>query len=154
MGLRGPTARPIADRFFEKIGPPNEDGCIEWRAGTNGIGYGILRLSPDEGSRRVYAHRWFYEHYRGPIPAGAHIDHLCRNTLCVNYEHLEPVTQKENTLRGVGSPAQNARKTHCQHGHPLSGANLYVSPSTGNRRCRECERERDRRRRPRHRKES
>lgn len=152
MGLRGPAARPVEDRFLEKVAPPNENGCTEWRAGTNGVGYGFLRLGPADGSRRMYAHRWFYEFYVGPIPEGAHLDHLCRNTLCVNPDHLEPVTQKENVLRGVGPCAVNAEKTNCLRGHPLSGANLYVNPADGSRKCRECNRERDRRRRPRNRK--
>lgn len=39
------------------------------------------------------------------------------------------------------------RVTHCIHGHPLSGENLYVEPN-GKRRCRECRRNRDHLRRP------
>lgn len=152
MGLRGPAARPVADRFSEKIAAADENGCVRWLAGTNGAGYGFLRLSPREGSRRMYAHRWFYEHYVGPIPDGAHLDHLCRNTLCVNPAHLEPVSQRTNVLRGISPCAENAAKTACKRGHELAGANLYINPSSGYRQCRECSRERDRQRRPRSRK--
>ncbi len=57
--------------------------------------------------------------------------------LCINPEHLEAVTQKENILRGIGAPAVNARKTHCPRGHPFDGDNLYVKPN-GDRQCRIC----------------
>lgn len=148
MARTGPKPRPEKDRFFEKIRLNEETGCIEWTAGTNGVGYGTLKVKTDEGYKHKYAHRWFYEYHRGEIPEGLHLDHLCRNTLCVNHEHLEAVTPKENLLRGVGFSGINARKTHCIKGHELSGENLYVSPTTGYRRCMECARERDKKRRP------
>lgn len=145
MGLRGPKARPVIDRFAQKIALTST-GCIEWIACTNGVGYGSFRLDPDSDSRRVYAHRWSYEHHRGPIPADLHLDHLCRNTLCVNPEHLEPVTLGENVLRGDSSPAINARKARCLRGHDFSAENTYIHPTNSSRRCRTCARERDRRR--------
>jgi hypothetical protein len=67
-----------------------------------------------------------------------HIDHLCRNTKCVNPEHLEPVTIRENLLRGIGPSAKHAVKTHCPAGHEYSGDNLYVHPVKGMRYCRTC----------------
>lgn len=89
------------------------------------------------GDRRTVAtHRWSYEHFVGPVPPGLVLDHLCRNTSCANPEHLEPVTPRENTLRGFGPTAVNAAKTHCDRGHPLT--NAYVIPSTGSRQCLEC----------------
>lgn len=79
-----------------------------------------------------------HELHKGPIPEGLVIDHLCRNRGCVNPDHLEAVTQRENILRGEGLAAANARKTHCPKGHPYSGENLYVVPSSGRRQCRIC----------------
>jgi hypothetical protein len=49
--------------------------------------------------RKERAHRFFYERHVGPIPEGLQIDHLCRNRACVNPDHLEPVTAKENMHR-------------------------------------------------------
>lgn len=151
MGLRGPKARPLWERFEEKVVPGNR-GCVVWTGSTNGVGYGILVVSPGDGShRKLYAHRLAYERKNGPIPDGLHLDHLCRNTLCVNPDHLEPVTAGENVLRGIGFCAINARKTHCPYGHPYSGSNLSFNKSSGSRICRTCRRIYDAKRRPRRR---
>ena len=90
--------------------------------------------------QRVSAHRAAYEILRGPIPDGLHIDHLCRNRSCCNPAHMEPVPARENVLRGESPSAQQARQTHCIHGHPLAGANLYVD-RRGRRHCVTCRNE-------------
>jgi len=106
--------------------------------------YGRITVWEDGRRRYVRAHRYSYEAFVGPIPEGLTLDHLCRVRNCVNPEHLEPVSLKENLLRGDSSPAHNARKTHCMRGHALSGDNLYINPGTGYRACRTCLRERAR----------
>lgn len=69
-------------------------GCWLWqRAASNGYGRLAYR------GHLYYAHRVYYELLRGPIPAGLVLDHLCPNTLCVNPDHLEPVTLAENLRR-------------------------------------------------------
>jgi len=91
------------------------------------------------------AHRFAYEALVGRIPDGLVLDHVRMNPdwtgppcskACVNPEHLQPVTQKTNKLRGTSPNAQNARKTHCLRGHPLSGHNLVIVK--GGRNCRAC----------------
>jgi hypothetical protein len=92
------------------------------------------------------AHRVAYERAHGLLPKGLVIDHLCRNKACVNVEHLEAVTQRENQLRGVNTFAViNSQKTHCVHGHPFSGKNLRVARQRKKtywqtvRQCRACD---------------
>jgi hypothetical protein len=94
------------------------------------------------GAKKLRAHRAFYEHFIGPIPDGHVPDHLCRNTWCCNPNHLEPVTQRENILRGDGIASRNAAKTHCPQGHPYSTEN--TNGYNGYRACRICARERTR----------
>lgn len=140
MGAQlGYVRRPAYRRFLEKTAPA-ANGCIEWTGGLNGVGYGQFyrgkKHAGDTG--KIYAHRWSYEFFVGPIPEGLHLDHLCRNPKCVNPEHLEPVTCRENLLRGTGVSARHAVKTHCPAGHPYAGDNLYRHPTKGQRYCRTC----------------
>jgi HNH endonuclease len=88
--------------------------------------------------RSVLAYKLAYELTVGPVPKGLVLDHLCRNTLCVNPIHLEPVTQRVNLLRGDTIIAAAAAKTHCKHGHPFDEANTYIRPGNGARQCRQC----------------
>ena len=125
------------ERFWSKVDASGD--CWEWTGGVQRQGYGITYV---DGPQRV-AHRWAWENLVGPVPDGLVLDHLCRNKRCVNPDHLEPITNRENILRGYGITARNARKTECIHGHPLSGVNLFVW--RGDRLCRTCHRERQRR---------
>lgn len=84
------------------------------------------------------AHRVSFEHYKHPIPQGLTLDHLCRVTRCVNPDHLEPVTQRENLLRGLTIQARNAKKKRCDHGHWLEGHNLIHRKDGKGRQCRAC----------------
>lgn len=120
--------------------------CWIWQRCVTVNGYGTFRRG-NNGPQKL-AHRDYYEKVKGPIPEGLVIDHLCRVQVCVNPEHLEAVTLKENILRGEGMGAKYARRTHCAKGHPFSGDNLIPSPPSrpGARGCRTCERERSRRR--------
>lgn len=130
-------------RFLDKVTPIPESGCWLWGGATVKGGYGVFR---NEGKNSM-AHRLAYEHFKGDIPKGLQLDHLCRVTCCVNPDHLEPVTAKENTLRGNNTAAQNARKTHCINGHEFNEKNTRITPNRGSRYCRVCAKERERKRR-------
>lgn len=122
------------ERFWAKVQKEARDECWPWVGGQGGPGYGYFEDVP--------AHRVAYELLVGPIPEGLTIDHLCRNKLCVNPAHLEPVTLRVNILRSDNPFAVNARKIACIHGHPFTGDNLIVRPQ-GGRACRTCVRAAD-----------
>jgi hypothetical protein len=115
--------------------------CWLWQ-GAQKDGYGLIRVA----GRMRSAHRASYETFVGPIPPGLEIDHLCRNHACIYPAHLEPVTHGENVRRGSAPTADNARKTHCLRGHPLSGDNLYIFFQNGkkSRACKACRKTRKR----------
>lgn len=95
--------------------------------------YGLMCIH----ARQYLAHRISYTWLVGTLPKDKVLDHLCRNTRCVNPKHLEVVTNAENTLRGTSPLAENKRKTHCSNGHPYSGDNLMTSHQ-GYRNCKAC----------------
>jgi hypothetical protein len=111
-----------------------ETGCWIWLKSVNDAGYAKKNL----GGKYIRVGRWLYEHLNGTIGTLV-VDHLCRVRCCVNPAHLEPVTNKENILRGIGWSAINHKKTHCPNGHPYDERYTYTS-SDGERRCRECNR--------------
>lgn len=122
-GMYGPAA--ALEARTQKSSDP--DGCWIWTGAIDGSGYGTMRIK----NKSYSTHRVAYELARGEIPEGLFIDHLCRNRLCVNPSHMEPVTHVENQRR--------ARSEFCERGHPMSGDNLRVT-AAGRRSCRECDR--------------
>lgn len=122
-------------RFWAMVDKQSPTGCWLWTGPQDPRGYGRFWFE-QKPSR---AHRRSYEWLVGPIPEGLVLDHLCRVRNCVRPDHLEPVTNRENILRGVSPTARNAVKTHCSQGHPYDSSNTYVRPG-GGRDCRACKR--------------
>lgn len=126
-------AVPEWDRFWPKVDASGD--CWEWTAGRHTNGYALFRSANSN-----LAHRWVWTTLVGPIPEGLNIDHLCRNRICVNPDHLEVVEPAVNTMRGTGLMAMNARKTHCKRGHEFIQANIRPT-AKGGRSCLTCARE-------------
>lgn len=135
-------------RAIEKIDFAENDGCWLWLGSRRSGGYAQFYPHGQHAPyRSVMVHRWLYEIVNGLIPDTMTIDHLCRVRHCVNPDHLEIVTMRENTLRGIGPTAVNAKKTHCVNGHELNDANVYLNPrkTWTSRLCRSCMRAASRR---------
>lgn len=134
------TGQTANDRFWAKVdrsGPesPLVDGnCWLW-TGALTKGYGQLTRN----KTHTYAHIVAFNMLVGAVPQGLQLDHLCRRPTCVRPSHLEPVTRRDNLLRGTGFAAVHARKTHCKHGHPFDEANTGRG-HRGGRYCRACAR--------------
>ena len=124
----------VEDRFWSHVDKSGD--CWLWTAYRTPLGYGHFGIGVD---RKFKAHRFAYELVVGPIPEGLVIDHLCRNPACVNPDHLEPVTQRENVFRGRSHVVAQASQTHCQRGHLFTDEN---TTRQGNKRgCRTCRNE-------------
>lgn len=117
------------DKFWARVRPTGF--CWEWTGQLDAHGYGTVK-TPDARTQSK-AHRVSYELMVGPIPEGLVIDHLCRNTVCVNPDHLEPVTTAENTRRGL----PGMRRPTCYRGHEWTEDNIFPKPN-GGRECRRC----------------
>lgn len=128
-----PSTPYYADRFWSKVNVGEKTDCWEWTASLS-HGYGQFWIR--EVGRPVKAHRAAYEMLVGPIPDGLCIDHLCRNRACVNPSHMQPVTLRENLIRGNGFSGLNDRKTHCPAGHEYIESNTIIW--RGQRSCRTC----------------
>lgn len=126
--------RSASDRFWEKV--EKSSGCWIWVGYIHPHGYGQF----SNKGQITPAHRWSYEQANGAIPDGLSLDHLCRNRACVNPEHLEPVSTRENVQRGFDARLNGC----CRAGHRRTPENTHVR-SDGSRYCRECKRIRDRR---------
>lgn len=143
------------DRFWSKVSVKDLESCWLWIASTNGNGYGQFMFMVNGRWKPVAAHRVSYEMTFGEIFSGLHIDHLCRNKLCVNPHHLEAVTQEENnkrmglTINNLGQYMPRGSnefivplRTCCRKGHEFTEETTYTK-SDGRRQCRICRRMRE-----------
>ena len=133
--LRGHNNRPVGyetpEQRLRRETMITDTGCWIWTGAKTSSGYGSINMF----GRSVGAHVFSYEIFKGPLPVGYEIHHACETHACVNPDHLEARTHLENVR--LAGPNWQAQKTHCKHGHPLSGDNLYVT-TRGYRNCRIC----------------
>mgnify|MGYP001580768529 CR=1 FL=1 len=126
-------------RFESKFIPEPNTGCWLWTDALTDKGYGKFWLI----HRQYFSHVVSWERIYGRTPDGLELDHKCRMPACVNPQHLEPVTHRENILRGLRNIISiNARKISCAQGHQFTSENTFINKH-GHRQCRTCKRARD-----------
>lgn len=114
------------------------DGCILRTVQLDHYGYSqILTRGSASARSKFFAHRVVWTFLRGPIPDGLTIDHLCRVRNCMNVEHMEVVTLRENQRRSDNASSRARRLERCQRGHEFT-----IFPGS-QRRCMVCRRAAD-----------
>lgn len=108
-----PAKIPLKKRFAESTQKDHKTGCWLWLLGTDIHGYAKMK---HDGRTRKSA-TVAYEFYIGPVPFGLELDHLCFNKLCVNPDHLEPITHSENLKRRKSF--SRFKNNLCKKGHIL-----------------------------------
>jgi hypothetical protein len=145
MDYRKVVTIKILERMLRKI-VRQENGCWLWAGSKWPDGYGRVYLNQIAKP----AHKVLYELVNGVIPEGLVTDHICHtkdnsckggkqclHRQCVNPAHIEPVTNKENVLRGNGLSALNAQKTVCKRGHEFAPQTDFYK-KINQRRCNQC----------------
>jgi HNH endonuclease len=133
---------PPKDRFWARVDASGP--CWTWTGGRTANGYGRFGIT---ASNQELAHRFAWIILVGPIPEGLQLDHLCRVRLCVNPDHLEPVTPQENWLRSHTPVGRVSPLGECRRGHPFDEENTYLYK--GVRSCKTCRKVRESARRER-----
>lgn len=145
---RIPVILGLPGTIWARLAPQDcgyETPCLVWTGTIAATGYGVVGFK----GRQHKVHRLIYEAVNGPMPRTAPngkaivSDHLCRNRACANPEHIEPVTDRVNVMRGISFAPANAAKTHCVNGHEFTPENTFAD-AKGHRGCRACRREADR----------
>jgi hypothetical protein len=83
---------PIIDKFFERVGKKQSNGCILWTGRLSEDGYGRF----DSNGKQHLAHRTSYELFVGAIPKGMHVLHRCDTPACIRPTCLFIGTQADN----------------------------------------------------------
>lgn len=108
--------------------------CWEWSGGLDKDGYGKTTI--DRADWRV--HRAVWTALVGPLDSTLVIDHLCRNRVCCNPDHLEPVSDVENWRRSHAPSRIYADRSTCKNGHDLNSPENLRKNKAGARVCKIC----------------
>jgi len=124
------------DDIYRRCVPEPNTGCWLWIGNYEAHGYGAIEMK----GKRYLAHRYAYLVFKGEIPEGLELDHLCRTPACVNPDHLEAVDHRTNILRGVSPMAFKAKSDTCPRGHLKPAPKVEVKGKPPIRRCVPCRR--------------
>jgi hypothetical protein len=102
------------------------NGCWIWQKYCDRDGYGRIGIKVDGRPRTTGAHRIAFVEWRGEIPEGLEPDHACEVRPCVNPDHMELKTHRDNVQRSV--PNRRPDSDHCRRGHLIDEANTYHRP--------------------------
>ena len=121
-------------KFIKRIKMDLLSDCWNWVGYLSKDGYARISINGIQS----YGHRLSYQYWKGNIPNGLQLDHLCRNRKCVNPNHLECVTTQENIRRGFSIATINSLKTHCKRGHEYTVKNTWYRKDRTGRFCKKC----------------
>src|SRR5215471_20249212 len=99
----------ILVRFLSYIRVNEQTGCWEWTGAKNSDGYGEMCIG---GRRYTRAHRYIYEKWYGPLPAGFYVCHRCDTPCCCNPAHLflgTPAANQADCVRKGRSKSKGRR---------------------------------------------
>lgn len=147
MQRHGSFANPRMSTEERALSNIDADGdCWLWQGaiGVGGYGY-FAHQQPGRGRINSRAHRYIYELLVRRLTEDEQIDHLCRVRHCVNPDHLEPVSAKENIARSYGVARQLRERRFCSEGHEFNAEN--TAKDGRGRRCRPCRNQNQRLRR-------
>jgi len=112
------------ERFMKKV-EIQDNGCWNWSGTTVknrcGMLYGNFKWNTDYYDQKVErANRASYMLFKGEIEEGLVVRHKCDNSLCVNPEHLELGTQKDNKKDSIDKGRYSFGEGHGGHRNILT----------------------------------
>ena len=99
----------LPERFWTKVN--KTDSCWLW-TGKIDDGYGRFQIGP----KLYLVHRLAFAMLNHKLGENTQVDHLCKVRNCINPKHLDEVTSKENTRRGL-IKKYNTDPNKCPYGH-------------------------------------
>ena len=95
-------------------------GCWVSNYSVGSHGYSQIGWWQEGKSRMVLGHRLSYEIHNGPIPDGMTVDHICHVRRCINPDHLQLLSNRDNGIKNH----KGYNPTYCKRGHKRRGQDI------------------------------